>query len=95
MHYLYILHSKTVNTFYVGESHDLNERLLKHNQHIYDGSFTKIASDWETVLTFECVSKNQAVSLEKFIKKMKSKVFIQKLITNPEILNDIINKHNY
>ncbi len=95
MHYLYILHSRTINTFYVGETYDLDERLSGHNKHLYEGSFTKIAEDWIIVLSFECISKGQAVSLEKFIKKMKSKVFIQKLINSPDILKDIIIKNNF
>ena len=94
MHYLYILHSTTADKYYVGETHSIEERLFKHNRHLYDGSYTKIANDWQIVLTFECVSKTQALGLEKFIKKMKSKVFIQKLTDKPEILNEIIIKNN-
>ncbi|MEN9337288.1 MAG: hypothetical protein RLZZ500_2275, partial [Bacteroidota bacterium] len=33
-----------------------------------------------------------ALFLERFIKKMKSKVFIEKVIQNPEILTDILAK---
>ncbi|MBP6556929.1 MAG: GIY-YIG nuclease family protein [Flavobacterium sp.] len=95
MHFLYILHSSSANKFYVGETDNIDSRLLKHNNHSYDGSFTKIAEDWRVVLQFECVSKHQALQLEKFIKKMKSKIFIQKTIINPEILTDIISKNNF
>jgi putative endonuclease len=73
----------------------MNNRLIKHNNHLYNGSFTKIARDWEVVLLFECTTKDQALKLEKFIKKMKSKVFINKIIQNPEILTDIVSKNNF
>ena len=95
MHYLYILYSQSVDKYYVGESNNVEERLLKHNVHSYEGSFTKIASDWQVVLIFECVSRNQAISLEKFIKKMKSKIFIKKIVSNPDILTEIISKNNF
>ena len=93
MHYLYIIYSPKVNKFYVGETDNMALRLLKHNNHSYEGSFTKIAEDWEVVLSFECSSKSQSLSLEKFIKRMKSKIFIQKIIENPKILDEIISKN--
>jgi putative endonuclease len=95
MHYLYIIYSPKGDKFYVGETNNLALRLFKHNNHTYEGSFTKMANDWEVVLSYECNSKNQSLSLEKFIKKMKSKIFIQKIIENPKILEDIISKNGF
>ena len=92
MHYLYIIYSKTTNRFYIGETHDAEERLEKHNHHQYKNSYTKIASDWELVLKFECTNREETLFLEQFIKKMKSKKFIEKLVLNPLILKDIILK---
>ena len=91
-HFLYILHSKTSTKYYVGETHDVQERILKHNQHEYANSFSKIANDWSLAVVFECNDRNQALFLEHFIKKMKSKIFIEKIIQNPEILSDILSK---
>jgi putative endonuclease len=65
---------------------------MKHNQHSYSNSFTKIANDWQLVLAFECVNRTNALYLENFIKRMKSKVFIEKIISNSEILTDILSK---
>jgi len=92
MHYLYILHSKTANKFYVGETYELKNRINSHNNHYYQNAFTKVADDWEYVLTFECQAEADAVYLERFIKRMKSKTFIQKIIQNPEILTEILSK---
>jgi putative endonuclease len=44
------------------------------------------------ILTFECLNKTDALYLERFIKRMKSKVFVEKIIQNPEILIDILSK---
>jgi putative endonuclease len=92
-HFLYILYSKSKDKFYIGETHAINERLNKHNNHYYKNSFTKIASDWEVCLTFECENQEKIRFLEQFIKKMKSKVFIKKIIQNPLILEDILFKN--
>ena len=92
MHYLYIIYSKKKNQFYTGESDDPHSRLELHNQHYFKKGFTKIADDWELVLVFECRAKEDAVYLEKFVKRMKSRKFIQKIIKNPKNLTEILNK---
>jgi putative endonuclease len=91
-HNLYILYSKSTTKYYIGETHDIEGRILKHNEHLYSNSFTKIADDWELVLSFECIDRVEALYLEKFIKRMKSKVFIEKIITTPQILSEILSK---
>ena len=90
MHYLYILYSDSVDKFYVGETFDINIRLSKHQDQYYKGAFTKIASDWKVVLLMECSNKDAAVYLENFIKKMKSRKFIEKIINDTKILEDIL-----
>jgi putative endonuclease len=92
MHHLYIIYSKSSNKFYVGETHNIDDRIIKHNRHTYSDSFTKIANDWELVMFFNCSNREEATFLEKFIKKMKSRVFIEKIIDNPSILKDILSK---
>ena len=92
MHFLYIVHSKTIDRYYVGETHDLVNRLEQHNQHHFKNNFTKAAKDWKVALSKICESKEDAIYLERFIKRMKSKEFIQKVIENPKILDDLLSK---
>ena len=92
MHYLYILYSKSTDKFYVGETYNIQDRLEKHKSHYYSNSFTNIAEDWKLQLSFACKDETDAKFLENFIKKMKSKVFIRKIIDCPAILTDILAK---
>jgi len=92
MHYLYIIYSSSLDKFYTGETTDIQERLHKHNQHTYQKAFTKAADDWEVKLQKRCQNKDDALYLEQFIKRMKSKKFILKIIQKPEILDDILSK---
>jgi putative endonuclease len=92
MHYLYILYSNSSEKFYIGQTTNLEERISKHKNHFYLNSFTKIANDWEVVLTFICSNKEEAIYLESFIKRMKSKIFNNKIIADPSILKDILSK---
>ena len=90
MYYLYIIFSKSADKYYVGSTHELAQRLIKHNEHNYQNAFSKIATDWEYSLSFQCDTKIQAHFLERFIKRMKSKKFIEKICANPQILQSIL-----
>ncbi len=48
--------------------------------------FTANAEDWELFLKIECGSKSQGLNIEKHIKKMKSKIYIENLIKYPDII---------
>jgi len=92
VHYLYILHSDSLNKYYVGETHNIDKRLQMHMEHAYKNAFSNSADDWKIVLLYKCNSRCDALFLEKFIKRMKSKVFILKIVKNPDILADILSK---
>ncbi|MGF1556570.1 GIY-YIG nuclease family protein [Paucihalobacter sp.] len=91
-YFIYILYARSVDKFYVGESPDVAQRLSLHENHHFKRAFTKIADDWEIKLEFQCQNREDALFLEKFIKRMKSKKFIQKIIQNPDILTQILTK---
>ena len=90
MHYIYIIYSHKIDKFYVGETQFVKQRLKQHNQETYKGAFTKSANDWIIVKTIPFKSRNEALKAEKFIKKMKSRKFIHKLIDNHVFIYDII-----
>jgi len=91
-HFIYILHSKSLDKFYIGETPDVENRLKQHINHHFTKNYTKAAEDWVVVLSKECNSKEEAVFLEKFMKRMKSKKFTLNVIDHPEILHDILKK---
>jgi putative endonuclease len=89
-HYLYILFSASANRYYVGESQDPERRLGLYNQGVFQKAFTKIAQDWELMLAHPCRSREEALKLERFVKRMKSRRFIEKVVEDPQILNRIL-----
>ena len=80
MFYTYILFSDTINKFYVGASENPEERLKKHNTK--NKGFTNQASDWQIVFLKSFDTKSEALAYEKQIKKWKSAIKIQKLISS-------------
>ncbi|APG61050.1 GIY-YIG nuclease family protein [Christiangramia salexigens] len=92
MHYLYIIYSKSLNKYYTGESPDVEHRLQQHNSHYFKNNFSKGANDWVIKLKFEINSKDDAIFLEGFIKRMKSRKFIEKILHDPAILKQILSE---
>jgi len=78
MYWVYILRSESVNKFYIGHTENLERRLYHHNSG--REKYTKIASDWNDVYRKEFNTRKEAQKIEKFIKKQKSRIFIEKII---------------
>ncbi len=72
---------------------DLISRIEKHNIGFYGKKFTSVTSDCELYLSIECKSVSQAVRIEKHIKRMKSRKYIQNLKAHPEIAERLKLKH--
>jgi putative endonuclease len=80
MYYLYFLFSEQADKFYVGYSADPWKRL---EQHLANNGqkFTGAYKDWKLVAVFKVSeSRSDADKIEKFIKKQKSRVFIQRIL---------------
>lgn len=80
MFYIYILFSNSAEKHFVGFTSNPKLRLEQHNSNSSD-KYTGKYSDWEMVALFESgESRSEAMKLEKFIKKQKSKNLLLKLI---------------
>jgi putative endonuclease len=99
MFYIYILYSKAADKFYVGQTSDVQRRLVEHNNPVTNSKFTAKYIPWELILFFPVTEvRADAMKIEKFIKSQKSKKFILKLIENKnnleffqKLTNDIVN----
>ena len=85
MDLVYILHSATLNRFYIGYTCNFDLRLEFHLNSNETRKFTSKAKDWEIYFKIECETKTQALAIEKHIKEMKSKIYIENLLRYPEI----------
>ena len=93
MHIVYILYSKKLNRFYIGYSSNFEQRFELHLNDTQTRKFTYNANDWLIHSTIDCTSKIQALAIEKHIKSMKSKVYIQNLLKYPEMITKLLEKH--
>ena len=80
-YYIYILYSSILDKYYVGYSSDPWLRVNQHNENAVD-KFTGRTKDWKLVSVFQSESKSEAISIERFIKKQKSRKLLERLIDN-------------
>ena len=92
MHFVYILFSQSANRYYIGETAHLEGRVEQHNQGYYAKASTKIAKDWVLFLSITCTDRTHALKIERFIKKQKSRKFIEKLKAEPSVTLSIVDK---
>ncbi len=81
MFYIYILFSPSVNKYYVGYTSHPAQRLKEHNEQESFNTYTSKFRPWRMEALFECGTKeNQAIQVERFIKKQHSKRLIEQLL---------------
>jgi len=79
---LYILRSIETQRYYVGSTEDLGYRLEEHNHPKKNRSrWTRTGGPWEVVYSRSFHLGSSARRAEKFVKSMKSREFIGKLIS--------------
>lgn len=93
MYCVYILFSEKLNKFYIGMTSNFDERLEFNLNDVQKRKFTHNAEDWALIYKIETETKELSLSIEKHIKSMKSKIYIQNLIQYPEISQKLIEKY--
>jgi putative endonuclease len=91
-HIVYILYSQKLYRNYIGYTSNINIRLDFH-ENAESRKFTAKADDWELIFQLRCETKIQGLAIEKHIKNMKSKVYVQNLIKYPEIQEKLLIKY--
>ena len=71
---VYIIHSPSLNKFYVGSTMHLDVRLNQHN--FGKSKFTKTGIPWSLVHHIKCDNRAEAIQLEMKIKKRGIKRFL-------------------
>ena len=93
--YCYILHSDSLNRYYVGSTILTTEERLERHLESYYGvlKYTHGRKDWKVFLEIECKTHAQARRIESHIKKMKSKIYIQNMKDYPEMIDKLLERY--
>jgi putative endonuclease len=77
-HYVYILYSEKVDRYYIGSTSNTEERIHRHNAGATPS--TKQGRPWKIVYPEIFTSKTEAMQRENYLKRMKSRVYLEGLI---------------
>ncbi|PQV47440.1 putative endonuclease [Jejuia pallidilutea] len=72
---VYILYSKKLNRYYVGQTNNIEKRLKTHNSG--GKKYTTKGIPWVLVRIYNCKSRSMAMQLERKIKKRGIERFIE------------------
>jgi putative endonuclease len=81
-YHVYILYSRQLERFYVGETEDVEVRLKSHLLGI--SRYTSAAKDWTLVYLERFETRSQSIAREKEIKRKKSRKYIEWLIATKD-----------
>lgn len=85
MFYIYFLYSETSDIYYVGYTSDYLKRLSEHNNQ-NKNTFSGKHRPWKLKAVFECGHDEvETMKIEKFLKKQKSRVLIEKIIAGIQL----------
>jgi len=88
---LYIIYSSKIDRYYIGiTSEDITTRLQKHNQASYGSRYTSQSDDWETKLTINANDMSHARRMELYVKRRKSRIYLNDLITKDYLQQKLI-----
>jgi len=79
MYYIYVIESESTGKYYIGHTDNIERRLYEHNNSL-NISYTSKYRPWKIKAVFEVSGdRGVAIKAEKFIKKQKSKIFLERI----------------
>lgn len=81
--YVYILQSQKNNTYYIGSTNDIKQRIQQHNSG--NVKSTKYKRPYKLIFCQQFLNIDIAKKIERKIKNWKRKDYIEKIIKNQKI----------
>ena len=90
MFYIYIIYSESADKYYIGHTNEPNRRLEEHNN-VIKNSYTFRYRPWMLKACFEVSeSRGETRKVENYLKKMKSRKLIEKIIQDLKVFDKIV-----
>ncbi|MEI6267224.1 MAG: GIY-YIG nuclease family protein [bacterium] len=86
MYYVYAIYNKEHDKIYVGQTNNIQRRLLQHNSKVLNkGHYTsKFSGPWEIFYQEGVDDRSTAIAREKGLKSHQGRIFLQEKLNNSE-----------
>ena len=74
---VYAIYNKQAKKYYVGQTEDLQRRLLQHNEHTFKGYTSSFLGRWELIYQESVATRSEALKREKQLKSGNGRKFIK------------------
>ena len=71
MYWVYILYSASTDTYYKGQTNNLQQRIVRHNNGLE--KYTKKGVPWILIYSISCNERSEALTLERKLKNLSRK----------------------
>ena len=78
MFYIYILQSELDYSYYVGFTENIENRVYEHN--FGRTGYSKSKRPWKLIYSERFETRTEAIKREKYLKRLKSRKYIEKLV---------------
>jgi putative endonuclease len=75
MYTVYVLYSQKYDKIYIGQTEDIERRLIEHNNGLLS-TYTKRYQPWEVIYAEEFETRSEAMRREKQLKTSRGRAFI-------------------
>lgn len=81
MYYIYALYNKKHNKIYIGQTKDLEIRVIFHRGKLFQNSYTaRFDGEWKIIYKEEAKDRHQALIRERQLKSYRGREFVKKFI---------------
>jgi len=80
MFYVYVIYNSSSRKIYIGQTNNLEKRLLEHNSKLGNHFTAKLDGEWILIYKEDLNSRSEAIKREKQLKSFKGREFIRGLI---------------
>ena len=78
----YIIQSQSTTQLYIGQTNNLQDRILRHNQN--RNKWTKNKGPWKLIFARQFETRAEAVQLERKLKSYKDKLYLLEWISDQD-----------
>ena len=81
-YFVYAIYNQRHDKFYIGQTFDINKRLVEHNNKVFKGYTSQFDGPWILIYKEEVSSRQEALKREKQLKSFRGREFIKKQINS-------------